>query len=80
MPNSLGILRGPVERAASVVTSRTRSDPSIFGSARARSTSAFGSSSLPVTTTPRITPPERSFRVSARVSMSEMATMPLATR
>jgi hypothetical protein len=30
--------------------------------------------------TPRITPPERSWRVSARVSMSEIATILLATR
>ena len=34
----------------------------------------------PVAITPRITPAERSFLVSARVSMSAMATIPLATR
>ena len=48
--------------------------------ASARSTSASGTRPSPVAMTPRITPPERRRRVSARVSMSEMATILLATR
>ena len=44
------------------------------GIGRAFSTSAAGST-VPVAMMPRITPPERSFLVSARVSMSPMATM-----
>ena len=80
MPNSPGSSAGQ-SNASSVVTSRTRSDPSIFGIAlRAVDEGLSGSSWLPVMTTPRMTPPERSFRVSARVSMSEMATIRLATR
>jgi hypothetical protein len=60
--------------ASAHVTSLTRSLPSIFGIRRAFSTRAAGST-LPVAMMPRITPPERNFRVSARVSMSPMATM-----
>ncbi len=59
---------------ASQVTSLTRSAPSICGIARAFSTSSAGST-WPVAMTPRITPADRSTRVSARVSMSAMATM-----
>jgi hypothetical protein len=66
-------------KAASQVTSFTRSAPSIFGIARAFATSASGSAA-PVAITPRITPAERSTRVSARVSMSAMATMLWRTR
>ena len=73
-PNSSGSSCGQ-SNASADVTPRTRSEPSIVGIALARSTSAFGSSWLPVAMTPRITPPERSCRVSARVSMSAMATM-----
>ena len=40
----------------------------------------LASSASPVAMTPRMTPPDRSRRVSARVSMSEIATMPLAAR
>ena len=61
------------------VTSFTRSAPSIFGIERACSTSAAGSTG-PVAITPRMTPADRSTRVSARVSMSAMATMPCLTR
>ena len=65
---------GCQSNGASQVTPSTRSEPSIGGSSRARSTSSRGSTS-PVAMTPRITPADRSTRVSARVSMSEMATM-----
>ena len=61
------------------VTSRTRSVPSMCGIARACSTSSPASTS-PVAMTPRMTPAERSSRVSSRVSMSAMATTLLAMR
>jgi hypothetical protein len=46
---------------------------------RALSTSSSGSG-RPVAMTPRMTPDDRSSRVSALVSMSEMATMPWRVR
>ena len=60
------------------VTPRTRSDPSIFGiDARALDERRRIERRRRCAITPRITPPDRSSRVSARVSMSAMATMPL---
>ena len=56
------------------VTSLTRSVPSMLGIARACCTSSPVSTS-PVAMTPRMTPADRSSRVSSRVSMSAMATM-----
>ena len=58
---------------AAHVTSRTRSVPSMVGIAHASCTSSPVSTS-PVAMTPRMTPDERSSRVSSRVSMSAMAT------
>ena len=49
------------------------------GAARAFSISTCGSTE-PVAMMPRMTPPERSFLVRARVSMSPMATTPFCTR
>ena len=75
MPNSSGSSCGQ-SNASSDVTPRTRSEPSIFGIApRALDERLSDRAASPVAMTPRITPPDRSCRVSARVSMSEMATM-----
>ena len=63
----------------SQVTPRTRSEPSIFRIARALATSSSGST-CPVAMTPRMTPAERSTRVSDRVSMSAIATILCAMR
>ena len=85
MPNSRwsaspdAAARSRQSKGRSQVTSLTRSAPSIFGIARAFSTSAAGST-VPVAITPRMTPADRSTRVSARVSMSAMATMLCVTR
>lgn len=62
------------------VTPLTRSAPSIRGNARARATKSSGLTPGPVAITPRMTPEDRSSRVSARVSTPEIATTWLATR
>ncbi len=61
------------------VTACTRSMPSMCGTARAFSIKACASCA-PVAMMPRMTPAERSLRVSARVSTSAMATMPCFVR
>jgi hypothetical protein len=78
-PAPCGALPAVQRNGASQVTAFTQSAPSIFAEALAFSTSAWGLTS-PVAMTPRITPTLRSTRVSARVSTSAMATMPLVFR
>jgi len=73
------ILRSSAQSNAALhVTWRTRSEPSICGATAA--IPSIAGSTRPVPIVPRITPADRRTRVSSRVSISAMATMPALTR
>ncbi len=71
--------RGSKLQGDSQVTSRARSSPIIDREARALATSEAGSRST-AETTPRLAPWVRRWRVSARVSISSIPTMPCSSR